>query len=360
MYGGQEGARRGPAIIAGGSEQAWESVRPVFEKISARIAKPGKEELLCCDWAGPGGAGHFVKTVHDGIAYGELQILCEAYHLMKERLGLTPESTAEAFREWNWGKTKSHLIEITAGILVLPDSDGQPLVEKILDTAGRKGNGRRAAEAALDLGVPATVLHAALDARLLSAMKAERAAASKRLGGPLPRPAGEAKPFLANMADAVFAARVINHAQGFAVLRAAGRARGWKLDPAEIARFWNGGSILRSDLMEKIDEAHRRNADLENILMDPYFGVHVEMAQPAWRRVLAEGAGCGIPLPAISAALAFYDGYRRERLPANLLQAQRDCLGAHAYERTDRPRGEFFHTDWTGEGGKATATIYSE
>jgi 6-phosphogluconate dehydrogenase len=313
---------------------------------------PGPEgvEEPCCEYIGPDGAGHYVKMVHNGIEYGDMQLVGEAYQILCEGLGMPHAAMSEVFDGWNKGKLNSYLIEITRDILAFRDDDGTPLVEKILDTAGQKGTGRWAGISALELGIPLTMITEAVSARSLSMMKAERTKASRRLRGPAARIPDSPKAFLVDLGEAVFASKIISYAQGFMLMRAAAREYGWPLDPGGIALLWRGGCIIRSSFLQRIKSAYDRDPDLDNLLLDPYFSVQVEMAQPAWRRVVAAAADRGIPTPAMSSALSFFDGYRRERLPANLLQAQRDYFGAHTYERTDRPRGEFFHTDWTGVG----------
>jgi 6-phosphogluconate dehydrogenase len=359
ISGGEEGARHGPSIMPGGSKEAWDVIRPIFQAIAAKVPGPDGREEPCCEWVGADGAGHFVKMVHNGIEYGDMQLVSEAYHLMKEALGLAPAAMSETFDKWNKGKLNSYLIEITRDILSFPDGDGQPLVEKILDTAGQKGTGRWAGITALELGIPLTMITEAVSARSLSMLKEERAAASKRLRGPDPRLLKAEPVSLADLGEAVFASKIISYTQGFMLLRAAAREYGWDLNYGGIALLWRGGCIIRSAFLNKIKYAYERTPGLGNLLLDPYFNVQVELAQSAWRRIVAAAAERGIPAPAMSSALTFYDGYRRDWLPANLLQAQRDYFGAHTYERTDRPRGEFFHTDWTGRGGKTTSSTYS-
>ncbi|MBN1440440.1 MAG: decarboxylating NADP(+)-dependent phosphogluconate dehydrogenase [Anaerolineales bacterium] len=356
ISGGEEGARHGPSIMPGGSPQAWEAVRPILQAIAARVPGEAGGEEPCCDWVGPDGAGHFVKTAHNGIEYGDMQLLGEAYHLMKEGLGLSPEAMSAVFAGWNKGRLNSFLVEITAQILAFRDEDGSPLVERILDAAGQKGTGRWAAASAQELGVPLTMVGEAVSARSLSMLKEERLAAAKVLRGPKPPPVDPPRNFLADLEAAVFAAKIISYAQGFMLLRAAAREYRWDLNYGRIAALWRGGCIIRSNFLQKIRYAYERTPDLANLLLAPYFQVHVEAAQTAWRRVVAAAAGRGIPVPAMSSALNFYDGYRRGWLPANLIQAQRDFFGAHTYERTDRPRGESFHTDWTGRGGTAASS----
>ena len=355
ISGGEEGARHGPSIMPGGSPAAWEHVRPIFQAIAAKVA----DGTPCCDWVGENGAGHFVKMVHNGIEYGDMQLICESYHLMKEGLGMSADEMQSVFAAWNRGKLDSYLIGITADILAFKDSDGAPLVEKILDTAGQKGTGKWTAISALEMGIPLTLISEAVLARFLSALKEERVAASRVLTGPRPAFDGDREAFVADLHDALYAAKIISYTQGYMLMRAAAAEYGWNLNYGGIALMWRGGCIIRSAFLGEIKKAFDRRPDLPNLLLDDYFRAEVEAAQPAWRRVVAQAVGMGIPVPALASALAFYDGYRRERLPANLLQAQRDYFGAHTYERVDRPRGEFFHTDWTGQGGGVTSGAYT-
>jgi 6-phosphogluconate dehydrogenase len=359
ISGGEEGARHGPSILPGGSKAAWPLIRPVFQAMAAKVRRDDGGEEPCCDWVGDNGAGHYVKMVHNGIEYGDMQLVCEAYHLMREGLGLDADAMSGVFAGWNEGKLNSYLIEITRDILAFRDADGRPLLEKILDTAGQKGTGRWAGVSALELGIPLTMITEAVLARSLSMLKEERTAASRHLTGPDARIPGPARDFVADLGEAVYASKIISYAQGYMLMRAAAREYGWALDYGGIAMMWRGGCIIRSAFLGKIKEAFGRNPGLENLLLDPHFSAQMDSAQSAWRRVVAEAVLRGIPVPAMSSALAFYDSYRRAWLPANLLQAQRDYFGAHTYERTDRPRGQFFHTDWTGHGGDATSTTYS-
>jgi 6-phosphogluconate dehydrogenase len=359
ISGGEDGARHGPSIMPGGSRPAWESVRPIFQSIAAKIARADGLEDPCCDWVGDNGAGHFVKMVHNGIEYGDMQLVAEAYHLMKEGLGLTPEAMRDVFAGWNEGKLKSYLIEITRDILAFKDKDGQPLVDKVLDTAGQKGTGRWAGISALDLGIPLTMITEAVSARSLSTLKDERTTASRRLMGPAPRIPDPADSFLADLGEAVYASKIISYTQGYMLMRAAAQEYKWDLNYGGIALMWRGGCIIRSLFLQKIKDAYDTDPGLRNLLLDSYFKEQIETAQAAWRRVLAAAIGAGIPMPAMSSALSFFDSYRRAWLPANLIQAQRDYFGAHTYERVDHPRGEFFHTDWTGHGGNVTSSTYS-
>ena len=356
VSGGEEGARFGPSIMPGGSEAAWPHVKPIFQAVSAKV----EDGSPCCDWVGSDGAGHFVKMVHNGIEYGDMQLICESYQLMKEGLGLDHDRMHNIFADWNDGELDSYLIEITRDILGVKDEDGSPLVEKILDTAGQKGTGKWTAMSALEMGIPLTLIGEAVFARFLSALKEERVAASEVLSGPPGGAAfgGDRTAFVDDLRQALFAAKIISYAQGYMLMRAAAEAYGWILNNGGIALMWRGGCIIRSVFLGKIKEAFDRDPSLSNLLLDPYFKGQIHCAQGAWRRVVARAAEMGIPMPAMSSALAFYDGYRHGRLPANLLQAQRDYFGAHTYERVDRERGEFFHTDWTGRGGDVTASTY--
>ncbi len=355
VSGGEEGARRGPSLMPGGSKAAWPHVREIFQSIAAKVA----DGTPCCDWVGESGAGHFVKMVHNGIEYGDMQLICEAYDLMRSDLGMAPEEISHVFSEWNEDKLDSFLIEITAHILAHRDTDGTPMVDKILDRAGQKGTGKWTAVTALESGIPLTLIAEAVFARFLSALKEERMAAAEILAGPERLSAGDRSGWISEIREALYASKIISYAQGYMLFRAVSQAYGWHLNYGGIALMWREGCIIRAAFLDKIKAAFDRNPDLPNLLLDPYFRDQVQAAQGAWRRVVARGASQGVPLPAMSSALAFYDGYRRGRLPANLLQAQRDYFGAHTYERVDRPRGEFFHTDWTGQGGDVTSGSYT-
>jgi len=313
----------------------------------------------CCDWVGEGGAGHFVKMVHNGIEYGDMQLICEAYQLMRDYLGMTADEMHEVFAEWNKAELDSYLIEITRDILAFKDEDGAPIVDKILDTAGQKGTGKWTGIAALDEGVPLTLIGEAVFARCLSAIKEERVAASKVLEGPTPKFEGDKKAFINDIRKALFAAKIVSYAQGYTLMRAAAKTYGWNLNYGGIALMWRGGCIIRSVFLGKIKDAFDKNPELTNLLLDPYFKGIIDEAQAGWRRVCAAAMTNGIPVPAMSTALSYYDGYRCEKLPANLLQAQRDYFGAHTYERLDKERGEFFHTNWTGHGGSTSASTYT-
>ncbi len=341
--------------MPGGSNAAWEHVKPIFQDIAAKV----EDGSPCCDWVGEDGAGHFVKMVHNGIEYGDMQLICEAYQIMKELLGMTPDEMHEVFKQWNEGILDSYLVEITSDIMAFKDDDGQPLVEKILDTAGQKGTGKWTAVAALDHGVPLTLIGEAVFARCLSAQKDERVRASKILSGPSKKFDGDKKTFVEDIKLALYASKIVSYAQGYVLMRAAATQYEWNLNNGGIALMWRGGCIIRSLFLGKIKEAFDKNPNLENLLLDPYFKDNVISAQNSWRKVVATAAIHGIPVPAFSTALAYYDGYRSERLPANLLQAQRDYFGAHTYERIDKPRKEFFHTNWTGRGGETASSTYN-
>lgn len=355
VSGGEEGALNGPSLMPGGSPEAWPYVKPIFQAIAAKV----EDGSPCCDWVGENGAGHFVKMVHNGIEYGDMQLICEAYHLMKVLLGMSTDEMHEVFKEWNEGELNSYLIEITRDILGYKDEDGKPLVEVILDTAGQKGTGKWTGIAALDEGVPLTLIGEAVFSRCLSAMKDERVAASKVLSGPAPKFEGDKKAFIEDIRKALYASKIVSYAQGYTLMRAAAATYGWNLNYGGIALMWRGGCIIRSIFLGKIKEAFDKNPGLSNLLLDPFFKEKVQLAQESWRRVTAAALSNGIPMPAFTSALCYYDGFRSEWLPANLLQAQRDYFGAHTYERLDRPRGEFFHTNWTGHGGNTAATNYT-
>jgi 6-phosphogluconate dehydrogenase len=355
VSGGEEGARHGPSIMPGGSPAAWPHVKPIFQGISAKV----EAGTPCCDWVGEGGAGHYVKMVHNGIEYGDMQLICEAYNLMKTGLGMTAPQMHEIFAEWYKGELNSYLIEITRDILAYQDADGQPLVDKILDTAGQKGTGKWTVVSSQDLGIPITLIAEAVYARCVSAMKEERVAAAKKLRGPKPTIKGDHKKFVEAIRQALYASKIVSYAQGYMLMRAAAAEYKWNLNYGGIALMWRGGCIIRSVFLGKIKEAFDKNAKLSNLMLDPFFKKAIKDCQRSWRNVVAMAAKKGIPVPAFSTALAFYDAYRSERLPANLLQAQRDYFGAHTYERVDQPRGQFFHTNWTGHGGTTASTTYT-
>jgi 6-phosphogluconate dehydrogenase len=355
VSGGEEGALLGPSIMPGGSKAAWRSVKRIFQSISAQT----DEGEPCCDWVGEGGARHFVKMVHNGIEYGDMQLICEVYNLMKNCLGLSNTEMSKVFTKWNKGRLDSYLIEITRDILGYKDEDGNEVVDLILDTAGQKGTGKWTAVAALDAGMPLTLIGESVFARCLSAIKDERVAASKALKGPKDASFdGDAKAFLKDLEAALYASKIVSYAQGYQLMRSAAGEYGWDLNYGGIALMWRGGCIIRSAFLGKIKGAFDTNPELDNLLLDPFFKNAVNRCTAAWRRVVARSVEMGIPVPAMSSALAYFDGYRSERLPANLLQAQRDYFGAHTYERLDKPRGEFFHTNWTGRGGDTSASTY--
>jgi len=355
VSGGEEGALTGPSIMPGGSPAAWPHIKPIFQAIAAKVA----DGTPCCDWVGSDGAGHFVKMVHNGIEYGDMQLISESYFMMKEMVGMSPDEMHEVFKQWNEGELESYLIEITRDILAFKDTDGTPLVDKILDTAGQKGTGKWTAVEALDLGIPLTLIAEAVFARCLSALKDERVKASGILAGPKPKLAGDRKSLLADMEKALYASKLISYAQGYMLMQEAAKEYRWDLNYGGIALLWRGGCIIRSAFLDKIKEAYDRNPHLSNLLFDPFFQQQLAQAQDAWRRVVSFATLHGVWIPAHATALAFYDGLRSSRLPANLLQAQRDYFGAHQYERIDRRRGEFFHTNWTGRGGETASTTYT-
>jgi len=355
ISGGEEGALTGPSIMPGGSINAWEPVKPVFQKIAART----DDDRPCCQWIGENGAGHFVKMVHNGIEYGDMQMICESYHLLKQTLGLSNSQMSEIFDHWNHGELKSYLIEITRDILEYKDENGIDVIDLILDTAGQKGTGKWAAITALDLGQPLTLIGEAVFARCLSALKDERLEASGILATPVSPFNGDRKTFIDDVRQALYAAKIVCYAQGFQLMRAAAAQYHWRLNYGDIALIWRNGCIIRSVFLDKIKQAFDKNPHLVNLLFDPFFKEAVQNAQPSWRRLVAAAVELAIPIPALSAALAYYDGYRCPHLPANLLQAQRDYFGAHTYERIDKPRGEFFHTNWTERGGKTASSPYN-
>jgi 6-phosphogluconate dehydrogenase len=356
VSGGEEGALKGPSIMPGGDPAAWPHVKPIFQAIAAR-APDGSP---CCDWVGDEGAGHYVKMVHNGIEYGDMQLICEAYHLLAGVAGLRADKLHEVFARWNKGPLDSYLIEITSDIFGYRDPEsGKPMVDLILDAAGQKGTGKWTVTSATELGIALTLITEAVFARLLSAQKDERLAAAKVLPGPEPRLSGEQETFIGDVEMALYASKIISYAQGFALLRAMAKESGWTINNGAVALMWRGGCIIRSAFLGKIKEAFDRDPKLTNLLVDSYFAAEVERAQRGWRRAIGAGIANGIPMPAMGAALAYFDGYRCGRLPANLLQAQRDYFGAHTYERVDRKRGEFFHTNWTGRGGTTASTSYN-
>ena len=357
VSGGEEGALRGPSMMPGGSKAAWEHVKPLFTSICAKV----EDGSPCCDWVGEGGAGHFVKMVHNGIEYGDMQIICESYMIMKDLLGMDCGEMHRVFSEWNKGELSSYLIEITADILAYKEPDGTPLVERILDAAGQKGTGKWTSAAALDEGVPLTLISEAVFARCLSAAKEERVRASERFGG-IEKPvlsAEERAKVIEDVRCALLASKIVSYAQGYTLMRAAAKEYGWDLNYGGIALMWRGGCIIRSAFLGKIKEAYDKRPCLENLLEDGYFEEKIKSLLPGWRRTVALAVSSGAPVPAFAAALSWFDGWRCARLPQNLLQAQRDYFGAHTYERTDSPRGEFFHTNWTGSGGSTVSGEYT-
>jgi 6-phosphogluconate dehydrogenase len=355
VSGGEEGALLGPSIMPGGSKAAWPLVRPIFQAIAARV----EDGSPCCDWVGENGAGHFVKMVHNGIEYGDMQLITEAYHIMRDLLHMSAGEMHLIFKEWNEGELDSYLIEITSDILAYKDSDGQPLVDKILDTAGQKGTGKWTGVAALDLGIPLTLIGEAVFSRCLSSEKDERVAASKILHGPEVKFSGDKTKFINDLKDALYASKIVSYTQGYALMKAAADEYKWNLNYGGIALMWRGGCIIRSAFLGKIKAAFDNKPSLNNLMLDPFFKDKIEKSQDGWRKVVATAVTNGIPVPAISSALGYFDGYRCEKLPANLLQAQRDYFGAHTYERIDKPRGQFFHTNWTGRGGTTASTTYN-
>jgi 6-phosphogluconate dehydrogenase len=356
VSGGEEGARFGPSIMPGGNPAAWPHVKEIFQSIAAKV----EDGTPCCDWVGQEGAGHYVKMVHNGIEYGDIQLICEAYQLLKDGLGYTPDQLAQVFVEWNKGELDSYLIEITATIFAKKDEDGQPLIDKILDTAGQKGTGKWTAISALDLGQPVTLIGESVFARCLSALKDERLNASKVLEGPRKvLTISEQKEFIEDVRRALYCSKMVSYAQGYMLLRAIEKDQNWNLNMGGIALMWRGGCIIRSAFLGNIKAAFDKNPNLENLLLDDFFSSALNKYGWSWRKAVIHAIEIGVPMPAFSTALAFYDGFRTERLPANLLQAQRDFFGAHTYERVDKPRGEFFHTNWTGHGGRVSSSTYN-
>jgi 6-phosphogluconate dehydrogenase len=355
VSGGEEGALLGPSIMPGGSKAAWEQVKPIFQIIAAKV----DNGVACCDWVGEDGAGHFVKMVHNGIEYGDMQIITEAYQLMKQLLGLTSDEMHEVFKTWNEGDLSSYLIEITRDIMAFKDENGEALVEKILDTAGQKGTGKWTGITALDLGIPLTLIGEAVFARCLSALKDERVLASKLIKGQTSDFKGDKQQFINDLEDALYASKLVSYAQGYTLMKAAADENKWDLNYGGIALMWRGGCIIRSSFLGKIKEAFDKNHNLPNLLLDDYFKQKIEKAEKGWRNVVTTAIANGIAIPTLASALTYFDGYRTERLPANLLQAQRDYFGAHTYERIDQPRGKFFHTNWTGKGGNTASSSYN-
>jgi len=357
VSGGEEGALKGPSIMPGGNVEGWPLIKPIFQSIAAKV----EDGSPCCDWVGPEGAGHYVKMVHNGIEYGDMQLICEAHHLMSAVLGYDASKQHEIFKRWNQGRLNSYLIEITADILGYIDPEtGKPLVDLILDAAGQKGTGKWTVNSSTDLGTPLTLIAEAVYARCLSALKEERVAAEPLLKGPNPPPFdGDPDAFVNDLEQALYASKLISYSQGYVLMREMAKESGWNFNYGGIALMWRGGCIIRSVFLGKIKEAFDANPHLSNLLVDPYFRDQIAQAQDSWRRVVATAALRGVPIPAMASALSYFDGYRSGRLPANLLQAQRDYFGAHTYERVDKPRGQFFHTNWTGRGGTTASTTYN-
>ncbi|HEX3662499.1 MAG TPA: decarboxylating NADP(+)-dependent phosphogluconate dehydrogenase [Acidobacteriaceae bacterium] len=366
VSGGEEGARFGPSIMPGGNPEAWPHVKPILQAIAAKVDADGKATTSdgtgtpCCDWVGDAGAGHYVKMVHNGIEYGDMQLICEAYDLLKHALNATPDELSAIFTGWNQGELDSYLIEISAQIFAKKDEDGSPIVDKILDTAGQKGTGKWTAISALDLGMPVTLIGESVFARCLSAIKEERVEASKILQGPTGQAAtADRADFIENVRRALYCSKIISYAQGYMLLRQAAKEFGWQVNMGGIALMWRGGCIIRSRFLGKIKEAYDKNPGLDNLLFNDFFSGVLNNYQASWRKAVVKAIALGVPAPAFSTALSFYDGYRTARLPANLLQAQRDFFGAHTYERVDQPRGQFFHTNWTGHGGRVSSSTYN-
>lgn len=356
ISGGEEGARHGPSIMPGGNPDAWPLIKPIFQSISAKAKEDG---LPCCEWIGDGGAGHYVKMVHNGIEYGDMQLISEAYFLLKNLLGCSIDEMHSIFDEWNKGVLNSFLIEITSQIFTHRDTDGKPLLDKILDVAGQKGTGKWTGISALDLGIPVTLIAEAVFARCLSALKDERLQAEKLFPAPSVKFTGDKKKFIEDIRQALYASKIISYAQGFMLMRYAATEMKWKLNYGSIALIWREGCIIRSRFLNDIKKAYDKNSNLLNLLFDDFFRKEITNAEMAWRRVVSKAAEHGIPIPCFSTSLAFFDGYRSGQLSANLIQAQRDFFGAHTYERVDQPRGKFFHTNWTGTGGNITSTSYN-
>ena len=372
VSGGEEGARFGPSLMPGGEFEAWKELKPIWEAVAAKVdrktgrpimgatpGKPVKGGVPCTTYIGENGAGHYVKMVHNGIEYGDMQLICEAYNLMRDGLGMSADEIHNVFAEWNKGPLDSYLVEITRDILAFKEADGTPLVDRILDTAGQKGTGKWTVMDSMEMGIPITLISEAVYSRCVSAMKDQRVAASAVLKGPSPKISGDRATIVAAIHDALYASKIISYAQGYMLMSAAAKANNWNLNYGGIALMWRGGCIIRSRFLAKIKEAFDTNPALTSLLLDGYFKTEIERCQAGWRTTIAAAVTSGIPVPAFSTALAFFDGYRTARLPANLLQAQRDFFGAHTYERTDRPRGEFHHTNWTGRGGTTASTSYS-
>jgi len=356
VSGGEEGARFGPSIMPGGNPAAWPHVKDIFQSIAAKV----EDGTPCCDWVGEAGAGHYVKMVHNGIEYGDMQLICEAYDLLQRGLGLSADDLQQVFTDWNQGELDSYLIEISSQIFAKKDEDGKPIVDKILDTAGQKGTGKWTIFSALDLGQPVTLIGESVFARCLSALKEERVEASAILEGPAAKVVvSDSTAFIEDVRRALYCSKIISYAQGYMLLRAAAKENGWNLNMGGIALMWRGGCIIRSRFLGEIKEAFDKNKAIDNLLLDDFFSSALNRYQDSWRKAIVHAVELGVPTPAFSTALAFFDGYRTARLPANLLQAQRDFFGAHTYERVDQPRGRFFHTNWTGRGGRVSSSTYN-
>ncbi len=354
VSGGEEGARHGPSIMPGGNKQAWEAVKPIFQAISAKV-----DGEPCCEWVGENGAGHYVKMVHNGIEYGDMQLICEAYQLLREGLGLSVDEIQAIFAKWNTGVLDSYLVEITTNILAYKDKNGEPLIDSILDTAGQKGTGKWTGINALDMGIPLTLIAESVFARCLSAQKDQRVKAAAELPKNPATFSADKEEMIQAIHDALYASKIISYAQGFQLIREAAKEYGWKLNYGEIALMWRGGCIIRSQFLGDIKKAYENNPELENLLLADFFSAAMVKADEGWRKAVILSIELNVPTPTFSSALAYFDGYRTARLPANLLQAQRDYFGAHTYERIDKPRGEFFHTDWTGHGGNISSSTYN-
>lgn len=355
VSGGEEGALHGPSLMPGGSDAAWPQIKEIFQKIAAKVST-GEP---CCDWVGQQGAGHFVKMVHNGIEYGDMQLICESYQIMKDLLKMSNSEISAVFAQWNKTELDSYLIEITAQILAYKDPDGSSLVDSILDTAGQKGTGKWTEITSLNEGVPVTLIGEAVFARFLSAMKQERLAAAKAYDRSVAPYTGDKAELIEAIRKALYAAKIVSYAQGYMLMKAVAAKYNWKLNYGGIALMWRGGCIIRSVFLGKIKEAYDNNPALENLLLDPFFQQNMQELIPSWRKVAAAAITYGIPAPAMTSGLSFWDGYTTAVLPANLLQAQRDYFGAHTYERTDAPRGQFFHTNWTGLGGATASSTYN-
>lgn len=354
VSGGEEGALNGASIMPGGSYKAWKYIKPIFEKIAARTVSKDP----CCKWVGQDGSGHFVKMVHNGIEYGDMQMIAETYHILKEGLGLSNDEMSHIFNTWNHSELNSYLIEITGEILSYKNDEGQAVIDLILDVSGQKGTGKWTAISAFDYGQPLTLIAEAVFARCLSSLKEQRVIASSILNGPNVNFNGNKEEMIKHLKQALYASKIISYAQGFQLLLSASKKYNWNLNYGDIASMWRGGCIIRSIFLDKIKDAFDKNEQLTNLVLDPFFKKAIDQAQESWRYVIITSISLGIPMPAITSALSYYDSYRTNQLPANLIQAQRDFFGAHTYEQVDKPRGEFYHTNWTGKGGDTSSTTY--